>query len=59
MPFWFLPHTAGTNGFSRTRSSIFLTGIARLEALLREKTRCVLNSASTMRGNVTSNVVSR
>lgn len=34
-------------------------GRARDDAELRDNMRCVLNSASTMRGNVTTNVVNR
>src|SRR3954447_16497401 len=42
-----------------TRRSCLATGIALELALLREKTRWVLNSARTKRGKVASSVVSR
>ena len=41
------------------RSISFDVGTARDEPLDLEKLLCVLNSASTKRGNVTSSVVSR
>ena len=59
MPALLAPKAAGTKGDSRIISIRFLTGIARLLALLRLKTLWVLNSASTMRGNTIWKVVSR
>src|SRR5690606_25107684 len=49
----------GITGSFMTRSIIFSMGIARLEAELREKTRCVISSACTNRGYVIWNVVRR
>src|SRR3990167_6427365 len=46
-------------GSSKTRLSIFSIGIARDEAEFRENVRCVLNSANTHLGKVTSIVVRR
>jgi hypothetical protein len=48
----------GTNGSDRTAEQNTVAGIALDEALLREKTRCVLNSARMLRGIVTVMVVS-
>ena len=50
MPGWFFSQCQGTNGLVRTSSSMVLTGTARLDRALREKTRCVISSLWMIRG---------
>ena len=59
MPALLRPHSSGAAGSRSTRSINFAVGTALELAEFLDSTRCVLNSASTKRGNVTSSVVSR